>query len=373
MTMPHPSPLVQGAVTPSPRRSISVRRIARSVVIALSFAAAARSASAQEPASWGETLRFSTFSIAAIDPETGEVGVAVSTRVPCVGNVVPHVRVGVGALATQAMTRIEYGGEVLDLIEGGLDPQTALDRALATDNMRAHRQIGVIALDGRTAQHTGREAMPWAGHRSGRNYVTQGNLLVGRDVLEAVARNFESSAGTSRRLADRLIEAIAAGEGEGGDARKGISQSAAVVVADPRPNRAHRADRVTTNINVCEHDTPVDELRRIYDSVSETLGYRTLQQFSGADVYQLKIMLHALGYYRPGEPDIRPDIASHFFTTDVVQAVNSFREAEGLSGPDLGTPPGLVDDETVHRLWQALERKGIADDVHRRLRDITRH
>ncbi len=67
----------------------------------------------QEPASWGDPLRFSTFSIAAIDPATGESGVAVTTRVACVGNAVPHVRAGVGAVATQAFTRVEYGPELL--------------------------------------------------------------------------------------------------------------------------------------------------------------------------------------------------------------------------------------------------------------------
>ncbi len=67
---------------------------------------------AQEPEAWGETLYFHTFSIAAVDPETGEAGVAVTTRVPCVGNGVPWVRAGVGAVATQAWTRVEYGTEL---------------------------------------------------------------------------------------------------------------------------------------------------------------------------------------------------------------------------------------------------------------------
>lgn len=54
-------------------------------------------AAAQEPAAWRDSLVFHTFSIAAVDPRTGEVGVAVTTRVPCVGNGVPWVRAGVGA------------------------------------------------------------------------------------------------------------------------------------------------------------------------------------------------------------------------------------------------------------------------------------
>ena len=86
---------------------------------------------AQEPAAWGEPLNFATFSIAAIDPRTGESGVAVTTRVPCVGNGVPWVRAGVGAVATQANTRTDYGNGLLDLMAAGLSPDSALKRMLA--------------------------------------------------------------------------------------------------------------------------------------------------------------------------------------------------------------------------------------------------
>ena len=112
---------------------------------------------AQEPAEWrrGDSLVFHTFSIAAIDPRTGESGVAVTTRVPCVGNGVPWVRAGVGAVATQANTRTEYGTELLDAISGGEAPGVALSRLLARDSAAASRQIGVIGRDGRSAQHTG--------------------------------------------------------------------------------------------------------------------------------------------------------------------------------------------------------------------------
>ena len=119
-----------------------------------------------------------------------------------------------------------------------------------------------------------RPTAPWAGNRAGRNYVTQGNLLVGPEVLQAVAASFEASEGAPRHLADRLIDAIAAGHAKGGDARKGRTQSAAVIVADARPGRSRRADGVTANINVCENPEPVAELRRIYNTISQTLGFR---------------------------------------------------------------------------------------------------
>jgi uncharacterized Ntn-hydrolase superfamily protein len=345
---------------------VSMHRIA---VLALLVAAAP--AAAQEPASWGESLNFSTFSIAAVDPATGEVGVAVTTRVPCVGNAVPHVRAGVGAVATQATTRVEYGPQLLALLERGVAPEEALRQALAGDTLEARRQVGVIGRDGRSAQHTGTGTTAWAGHRAGRNFVTQGNLLVGPAVLDSVAAAFEASASSGRHLADRLIDALAAGQAAGGDARKGRAQSAAVVVADPRPGRSRRPDGTTADINVCEHAEPVAELRRIYNTISETLGFRTLQQQAGSDVWQLKLMLHALGYYRAGEPELARDSTAFIYTQEAVAAVDAFRRAEGLAGPDLGVAPGLVDAETVARLWAALERAGKADAVRRLIHDLT--
>ncbi len=100
------------------------------------------------------------------------------------------------------------------------------------------------------------------------------------------------------------------------------------------------------------------------------LGHRTLQQFYGQDVIQLKYILHALGYYRRGQSEIRLDITSAFYDEETVAAVNAFREAEGMPLVWSGTPPGLVDDETVSRLWEALERRGLADALRRRFSEM---
>ena len=354
---------------------MAVCRIRR-VVTTLLVAAPMAGARAQEPVAWGvatrDPLEFHTFSIAAIDSRTGEVGVAVTTRVPCVGNGVPWVRAGVGAVATQANTRTDYGQILLDALAKGEEPARALDRALAADSQAASRQVGVIAANGKSAQHSGRGNSAWAGHRAGANYVTQGNLLVGPEVLEAVGASFEASEGAPRHLADRLIDAIAAGHARGGDARKGRAQSAAVIVADARPGRSRRADGVTANINVCEHPEPVAELRRIYNTISQTLGFRTLEQFAGNDVWQLKVMLNALGYFRPNEKELARNTADALvYTPDAVTAVDAFRAAERLSLPALGSPAGLVDADTIARLWAALEKAGKADAVRRTLLETT--
>ncbi|MDX1495068.1 MAG: DUF1028 domain-containing protein [Longimicrobiales bacterium] len=330
---------------------------------------------AQEPAGWGPELEFHTFSIVAIDPATGESGVAVTTRRPCVGNAVPWVRPGVGAVATQGGTRLEYGNDLLDLIEQGVRPQEAMDRVVAADEGRERRQVGVIDMQGRTAQWTGSgqygaEAQgDWVAERTGPTFAVQGNALVSTDVVDRVAETFQASQGSARHLADRLIEALMAGQRLGGDGRHGDTQSAAVLVADPRPGMSRRPDGVTVDINVCEHPEPVGEVRRIYDTVSETLGYRTLRQFAGGDVVQLKLMLHALGYFQRGEPELdleAPEV--EIYGTDAMEAVDRFRADQGWAT----AVTGYVDQRTVDRLWDRLEEEGRADEIRRRVLEIAR-
>jgi len=327
---------------------------------------------AQEPAAWGNELIFHTFSLVAVDPATGESGVTVTTRVPCVGNGVPWVRAGVGAVATQASTRTAYGDELLDMLEQGLSPQEALERATAADEQVERRQIGVIALDGSSAQHTGTGPGAWAGHRSGVNYATQGNVLVGPEVLAAVAEAFEASEGSGRHLADRLIEALAAGQEVGGDRRVGRLQSAAVIVADPREGRSRRADGLTVNINVCENPTPVAELRRIYTTISGTLGFRTLEQHSGNDVWQVKLIMNALGFYRSDAESIERGRGSQFYDDEIVAAVEAFGGDQGMTtATSGGSPPGLVDAATVEAMWSALEEAGKAVEIRALIRELT--
>jgi uncharacterized Ntn-hydrolase superfamily protein len=329
-------------------------------------------AGAQEPAAWGRGAEptFHTFSIVAVDPATKETGVAVTTRNPCVGNAVPWVRAGVGAVATQGGTRVEYGPELLDLLERGVAPKEALDRLVAADEGRERRQVGVVDVQGRSAQWTGTGqygAERQGDHvhmRTGATFAVQGNSLVGPAVVDAVADAFAASEGTVRALADRLIEALAAGQRLGGDGRHGETQSAAVLVADPRPGLSRRPDGVTVNINVCEHPEPVGELRRVYDTASETLGFRTLEQFAGRDVLALKLMLHALGYYRAGAASVPTEGGDALvYTEEAVQALDAFRAAQEWGT----TVPGFVDARVVERLWTRLKEKGLDVDIRRRL------
>lgn len=362
---------MNGPLDPRPsRRAPTVLAVA--ALVSATLAIGGVRVAAQEPVSWGEELVFHTFSIAAVDPVTGESGVAVTTRVACVGNGVPWVRAGVGAVATQASTRTEYGQELLDMLEEGLTPIDALARATAADEGRDRRQVGVVSVDGSAAQHTGSGPGDWAGHRSGPNYAAQGNVLVGPEVVDAVGEAFEASEGSHRHLADRLIEALAAGQKVGGDRRVGRLQSAAVIVADPREGMARRADGQTVHINVCEHPTPVAELRRVYDTVSGTLGYRELSLPAGNDVWQVKLIMHALGYYGDGEAELERDPGSQLFDEELAAGVDDFREAHGLSHSGSGgTPPGFVDRVAVDLMWEELEAAGKADAMRATIRELT--
>lgn len=326
-----------------------------------------------------------TFSLCAIDPATGEAGVIVTTRVPFVGRAVPWARAGVGAVATQAWTVVEYGRQGLDLLEQGVAPQDAIERLLADDKGRERRQIGIIDMQGRTAAHTGKENGEWAGSRQGRNYTVQGNILVGREVIDAVADHFESTEGTGMPLAERLILALAAGQAKGGDRRWGLFQSAALRVADPNdPGRG--GDHLSVSIDVGEHEDPVAELERIYRTTQRRLGYRSFSEIQGRDVVELKRMLHALGYWRkdlqefPREPAVQVDpgllrsdperyqkqlderrqaIDNYMkdlalYDPPAMDAVDAFRKDHGLVFE--GNPRGLVDERFVEALRAAYQR-----------------
>lgn len=330
-------------------------------------------AAAQRIAADGVTLndeglpQYSTFSLCAIDPETGQSGASVTTRVPFVGRAVPHVRAGVGAVCTQASTVVEFGPRGLDMIEQGVAPADIIQRLLADDERRESRQVGVIDMQGRAAAHTGQQNGNWAGSRQGPNYTVQANIMVGPEVIEAVAESFEATAGTGMPLAERMILAMEAGQAKGGDRRFGNLQSAAIKIADPNtPGRG--GDHIALAIEVGEHPTPVAEMKRIYYTTARRLGYREFSSIEGNDVVELKRMLHALGYWRPEAaafpepPDgadrqaamqFRREIQS--FDAEAIAAVDRFRADRDMNYQ--GTPPGLVDARFIEALRAAYYAK----------------
>lgn len=333
--------------------------------------------------------QYGTFSLCAIDPATGQSGAAVTTRVPFVGRAVPWVRAGVGAVCTQAATVVEYGARGLDLLASGVEPSAALTQLLADDRGRESRQLGLIDMKGRAAAHTGKENGAWAGSRQGRNYTVQANIMVGPEVVEAVASTFEATEGSGMPLAERMILALEAGQARGGDRRWGNLQSAAIRIADPNdPGRGN--DFISLAIEVGEHPEPVGEMKRIYLTTQRRLGYRTFARIEGDDVIELKRMLHALGYWRtalatfperpaptttPAMQALRRSDPARFETAaadtrrateayareygvydeETVAAVDRFRRDTGLVYA--GNPPGLVDARLIEALRGAYLAK----------------
>ncbi len=201
-----------------------------------------------------------TFSIIARDPETGHFGVAVSTAVPCVGAMVPHVKPGVGAIATQSFTNVRLGVDGLKLIELGLTSEAALISLLVQDDEASLRQVAGIDSDNTPYVYSGDGCVDWYGSHEGEHYSVQGNMLVGEDTINAMAEAFEASKGF---LGERLIQALEAGQAAGGDKRG--RESAALLVAPLLPN-----DPLSkVDIRVDQHPDPVAELRRIGDSLTE--------------------------------------------------------------------------------------------------------
>lgn len=203
-----------------------------------------------------------TFSIVALSHKTKSLGVAVATAVPCVGALVPHVEMNVGAIATQARTNVWIGINGLKMLKLGLSPQTVLEALLKEDPLREERQAAVIDVQGRKAVFTGSNTIDWKGHVIGGNYVVTGNLLVGSRVLEAMAEAFEESDGD---LAGRLLLALKAGDEAGGDKRGRCS--AALLIGGPRYK--DRSGLPIISMRVDYHEKPVKKLFKIYNKFRE--------------------------------------------------------------------------------------------------------
>ncbi len=200
-----------------------------------------------------------TFSIVAIDSTTGEIGVAVQSKVFGVGPRVAWAKGGVGAVATQALSNETFGPNGLKLLAVGLTAQETLDQLLAHDEGRDNRQVGVVDMSGGVAAWTGPACSDWAGDVQGEGFTCQGNILTGADVASEMARAFEETAGGE--LAHRLVAALEAGQAAGGDSRG--RQSASVLVGRFHPDFPEYAERYV-DIRVEDHATPIAELRRLY-------------------------------------------------------------------------------------------------------------
>jgi len=198
-----------------------------------------------------------TFSIVARDAETGDLGVAVASKFLAVGAVVPWLRAGVGAVATQAHANVTYGPDGLAMIESGLTAQETLDRLVAADAERDLRQAGLVDTHGNAATWTGTGCSDWAGGRTGEGFCCQGNILTGPEVVDAMAETYPTATGT---FAEQLLAALDAGQAAGGDSRG--QQSAALVIVRAAGGYGGGNDR-WIDLRVDDHTAPLAELRRL--------------------------------------------------------------------------------------------------------------
>jgi uncharacterized Ntn-hydrolase superfamily protein len=199
-----------------------------------------------------------TFSIVACDADRRFWGVAVSTKPTSVGAIVPWAEWRVGSIATQASANYYYGPRGLELLRRGLSAEEVVRRLTRPDARREHRQLGVLDRRGRAAAWTGAKCIEYALHHVGEGYACQGNMLASATVVPAMAKAFESARGT---LALRMLAALRAGAGEGGD-KRGM-ESAAMIVVHREPGFDAAWSDYWVNLRVDRSPQPIRDLGRL--------------------------------------------------------------------------------------------------------------
>jgi len=278
-----------------------------------------------------------TFSIAARDPGTDAVGVAVQSKFVSVGAVVPFVSADAGAIATQSFANVAYGPDGLDLLRGGHTAAEAIEALTDADDEAPQRQIGAVGLDGEPAAFTGDECFDVAGDRQGEHYTVQGNILENEATLDAMAEAFEATEGG---LPDRLISALHAGNDAGGDSRG--EQSAALYVAKPEGGYDGRNDR-WVDVRVDDHERPIDELERVFKLYDVTLLAREEPddpaELSGDAALAVSATLADLGFL-----DAEPDAS---FGEEERAALEDFRGMNNFENHPL-----TVIEDALARGWE---------------------
>jgi uncharacterized Ntn-hydrolase superfamily protein len=199
-----------------------------------------------------------TWSIIARDEPTGRIGIVVATRFFAVGAMVPRIKTGVGAIASQAFINPLYGPQGLALLEAGVGAEATVARLTAADAGRDNRQLHAMDREGHFAAYTGAACIDWCGHAIRESFSIAGNMLAGPAVLAETIRAYEAAPAVP--FARRLIAAMQAGEAAGGDKRG--KQSAALLVHDGE-------DYPLYDLRVDDHADPLAELARLHDVARE--------------------------------------------------------------------------------------------------------
>jgi uncharacterized Ntn-hydrolase superfamily protein len=281
-----------------------------------------------------------TFSIVACDLDEQAWGVAVASKFLAAAAVVSWAQASVGAVATQALAKVGYGPEGLALLAIGKSAAETLETLLAADSGAAQRQAAIVDSRGGVAAHTGEACYAWAGHKTGEGFSCQGNILTGPETLDAMARAFTAGSG---ELADRLVQALLAGDLVGGD-RRG-KQSAGVLVVRPQGGYGGDTDRYL-DLRVDDHPEPVQELQRLVTAHHVFFGEarpEDLRRIDKALARELQALMKTAGHYA-GEGHGRWDAASKQAFWALVGNEN-LEERWNLKGD-----PDHIDLTTLHYL-----------------------
>jgi uncharacterized Ntn-hydrolase superfamily protein len=281
-----------------------------------------------QAASIARSQTVSTFSIVAIDPQNGDLGVAVASRYFSVGSVVPWAMAGVGAVATQANVNVGYGQQAIDLLRQGLSAQEVLKRLLDDDKFdgKDGRQVAIVDAKGNVAAFTGPNAPKWAGDRQGKTWSAQGNILVGPQVPEAMGKAFESTQG---ELAEKLYAALKAGDAAGGDSRG--RQSASMLVVRKTGGRNINNDRYVY-INVDDNPDPFTELRRLLDlNLAYNYGDQTFKALAANDLKKAQAAAQSAAKYSPNDAGSHMRLGFiNYLAGDKATSLDEFVKAKSL-------------------------------------------
>ncbi len=298
-----------------------------------------------------------TFSIAARDPGTDAVGVAVQSKFVGVGAVVPFAGSDAGAIATQSFANVAYGPDGLDLLREGYSAADVVEQLTEGDEDAPQRQVGIVGQDGSVAAFTGEECFDHASDRQGEHYTVQGNILENRETVDAMAETFEATEGG---LPEKLIAALHAGNEAGGDQRG--EQSAALYVAKPEGGYDGGNDR-WIDVRVDDHDAPIDELERVFRVYDVTLLEREdpeqYRELDGDTAEAVEEVLAHLGFY-DGDPSGEFDEAAR-------DALDAFRGMNNFENHDLDVledalargwtdAEGDGEQQLVNAIWHGLSR-----------------
>lgn len=305
-----------------------------------------------------QSMPVSTYSIVAYDEATGQLGVAVQSHWFSVGSLVPWIKAGVGAVATQSFVKVEYGPNGLKLMGKGFSAEDALKILVKEDENSAVRQVGMVDTKGSASAFTGKNCIQFAGHIVGNNYTVQANLMASTTVPTAMVRAYETTKG---ELVDRLMAALEAAQKEGGDIRG--KQSAAILVVTGKPTGIEWKDKIF-DLRIEDHPEPLKEMKRL---IRVSKAYQHANQ---GDLYleEGKVDSALIEYdlaaeYYPENPELPFWTAVSLASVDRVdEALPIFNEVFERA-PDLRDllprliPAGLLPDD--EELIEKIQEQGI--------------